>query len=401
MRRLEASIPLSMAEVQADKDLLRAEFAMSTRRLETNVEQLRIKSANQLAELGRKGDAINRLNIELGTLRDRLSATEQEFTVKATAVHGTEDALSERESELAKQMRDLTERSTLADARKIAIIALNTEVEALKVQLGGASNKLKMVHDRSEAAMHEARRALSEKESELAQRMRELEEHSSIVDAQKIEISKLNSGVEVLKQQLHGASNELKALQDRRDVERIELKTATEKLVEERSKFERFHRRVTELVQQLMEPSIQDKNLSRRAQELENRFIEQSQLLKERELKLNSLYGEIANARRAEAELRSEIDARANAATQTLNAEKAKLQAAFDRANGERLRLAFELARIKRQVDNAGVAERIESPMLGDVAAGGTVQMAYGPLQRGANSDLVTLVPDHDDRGIH
>ena len=34
MRRLEATIPLSMAELQADKDLQRAEFAMSTRRLE-------------------------------------------------------------------------------------------------------------------------------------------------------------------------------------------------------------------------------------------------------------------------------------------------------------------------------------------------------------------------------
>ena len=67
----------------ADKDLLRAEFAMSTRRLEMNVEQLRTKSASQLAELGRKGDALNRLKIELGTLRDQLSATEEEFAVKA------------------------------------------------------------------------------------------------------------------------------------------------------------------------------------------------------------------------------------------------------------------------------------------------------------------------------
>lgn len=32
VRRMDASIPQSMAEVQADKDLLRAEFATSTRR---------------------------------------------------------------------------------------------------------------------------------------------------------------------------------------------------------------------------------------------------------------------------------------------------------------------------------------------------------------------------------
>ncbi|RWX60080.1 hypothetical protein EN780_32935, partial [Mesorhizobium sp. M4B.F.Ca.ET.089.01.1.1] len=33
-RRVEASMPLTLAEIQANKDQVRAEFAMSTRRLE-------------------------------------------------------------------------------------------------------------------------------------------------------------------------------------------------------------------------------------------------------------------------------------------------------------------------------------------------------------------------------
>src|SRR5919109_1418687 len=66
MRRLEALTPLSMAEIQADKDQLRAEFAMSTRRLEMSVEQLKAKTTTQLAEIGKKTDAINRLKLELG-----------------------------------------------------------------------------------------------------------------------------------------------------------------------------------------------------------------------------------------------------------------------------------------------------------------------------------------------
>src|SRR6201998_4516552 len=61
MRRLEALTPLSMAEIQADKDQLRAEFAMSTRRLEMSVEQMKAKTTGQLAELGKKTDAINQL----------------------------------------------------------------------------------------------------------------------------------------------------------------------------------------------------------------------------------------------------------------------------------------------------------------------------------------------------
>ena len=93
MRRLEAAIPLSMAEIQADKDLLRAEFAMSTRRLEISVEQFRNKTTGQLAELGKKGDAINQLKIE-------------------------------------------------RDAQKVEIIAFNSQLELLKQQLTSAGKQV-------------------------------------------------------------------------------------------------------------------------------------------------------------------------------------------------------------------------------------------------------------------
>ena len=66
MRRLEAATPLSIAEIRADKDQLRAEFAMSTRRLEMSVEQMKAKTTGQLAEIGKKTDAINQLKKELG-----------------------------------------------------------------------------------------------------------------------------------------------------------------------------------------------------------------------------------------------------------------------------------------------------------------------------------------------
>src|SRR5690349_23655016 len=93
VRRLEAAAPLSMAEIQADKDQLRAEFAMSARRLEMSVEQLKNKTTSQLAELGKKTDAINRMKVELGeknatifqlearekAVKEQLRATEEEF----------------------------------------------------------------------------------------------------------------------------------------------------------------------------------------------------------------------------------------------------------------------------------------------------------------------------------
>src|SRR5215831_6577063 len=64
-RRLEDSIPVSLSEIQADRDKLRAEFAMSTRRLEMTVEQLEAKVTGQLSEIARKSEAIARLKTQL------------------------------------------------------------------------------------------------------------------------------------------------------------------------------------------------------------------------------------------------------------------------------------------------------------------------------------------------
>ena len=75
-RRLEAVTPMSMAEIQADKDQLRAEFAMSTRRLEMSVEQMKAKTTSQLAEIGKKSEAIGRLKLELGEKTATLFALE-------------------------------------------------------------------------------------------------------------------------------------------------------------------------------------------------------------------------------------------------------------------------------------------------------------------------------------
>jgi hypothetical protein len=67
-RRLEAVLPASNAEVKYEKDLLRAEFAISTRRLEITVERLIDKISGQLDELSKKDDMVNRLKVERDAL---------------------------------------------------------------------------------------------------------------------------------------------------------------------------------------------------------------------------------------------------------------------------------------------------------------------------------------------
>jgi chromosome segregation ATPase len=285
-------------------------------------------------------------------------------------------------------MDELNERSTLADAQKIEINALKTQVEALKAQL---DSELKAAERRADVE-----RTLSEKESELAKLVDELNERSTLADAQNIEINALKTEIEELKGRLEVASNELKAVEEHRNSERLKLKAANDRLMDERGKFEDFHRRVEKLVQQLMAQSTQDKMLGRRAEELEKRLLEQSQLLNEREIELTHLRGEFEIAHKAEADLRValiEVDSRENIAMQKLETENAKLKAALDRANSERVRLTYELANKNRQAEDPWAAGR-------NVGTDGTQRVAYGRLPRRTNIGPVRLVKGHEDRGV-
>jgi hypothetical protein len=64
-RRLAEATPLTITEMQADKDALRAEFAMSVRRLELGMDELRAKSADRRGEVGKNAAEISRLYVEL------------------------------------------------------------------------------------------------------------------------------------------------------------------------------------------------------------------------------------------------------------------------------------------------------------------------------------------------
>jgi hypothetical protein len=186
-RRLEDRIPMTVAEVQADKDLQRADFAMSTRRLEINIEELRTKNARQLAEIGRKGDAINRLKTEVSMLGEQLRATEEEVALQTNVMRAAQRQLSEKEMGLAKLTSDLDKRTSFADAQNFEINRLRIEVTMLREQLRATEEKVAV----KTRATSDAQRQLSEKELELARLTSTF--GPGTVDAQKAEIIALKT----------------------------------------------------------------------------------------------------------------------------------------------------------------------------------------------------------------
>src|ERR1700712_813888 len=255
-RRLQAADPLSQAEIQADKDQLRAEFAMSARRLEMNVDQLKNKTTSQLAELGKKTDAINRMKLELGeknhtifslearenAVKDQLRATEEEFTTKTQALRAAEQALTDKQSELGKLNTELSDRSLMAESRQVELVAVRAQIDALKNRVG---------------------------------------------DAEK----------------------EFAGTQARLEQQRSESEAATRELGEARSRVENLSQRVTDLDRQLIIQVKEAEMLSNRVNDLEARLSTQGKLLAERDFENNQLRQAREAAELAASELRLEAAA--------------------------------------------------------------------------------------------
>jgi chromosome segregation ATPase len=322
-RRLEAAIPVSMAEIQADKDQLRAEFAMSTRRLEMSVDQLKRKTTGQLAELGKKADAINQLKAEVGektatifalearekTFKDQLHATEDELAAKTDALREAERALADKQADLARLTGNLDDRSVTSDSQRVEIVSLKTQVDALKTQVADLERAVKDTQGRLE--------------------------------------------------------------QERRAAE-----AAAKELALERGQVEKLGERVGQLEHQLAVQTTEAEILGRRVAELETRLGEQARMLGERERERDQLRLDLEAARRLENDLRQElagVDRRHGAATDALASEKASAEAQLDRTREERAKLQREIAAMKREAETSWAAERVENALLreriNDVAA--------------------------------
>ncbi|MET4391434.1 chromosome segregation ATPase [Bradyrhizobium sp. F1.4.3] len=343
-RRLEAATPLSMAEIQADKDQLRAEFAMSARRLEMSVDQLKNKTTSQLAELGKKSDAINRMKIELGeknatifalearekAVKEQLRATEEEFNAKTEALRDAELALADKRGELAKINSKLSDRSMMAESRQVELVAVRAQIEELKNRVG---------------------------------------------DAEK----------------------EFTSTQARLTQERSESETASRELSDARGRVENLSQRVTELDRQLVVQVKEAEMLSSRVADLEGRLATQGKLLAERDYENNQLRQTSEGSERTIKELRVEIGAlsggKSSAAVEALRTEKAALEEQLRTARDERAKLQRDINAIQQQAESSWATERMENALLreriNDIAA----EVAKLAMQlEGPNSPIEALL---------
>jgi chromosome segregation ATPase len=322
-RRIEGAIPVSMAEIQADKDQLRAEFAMSTRRLETSVEQLKLKTTEQLAEIGRKSETIRLLKSEVEeksasitaleaqerTLRDRLRSTEEELSVKAKSLHEAEAELASKTNQLAQLTRSLGDKTSESESNRVEIVALETQCTALK----GRINDLE---------------------------------------------------------------REVAATEERLADERAQAERTSRSLTDEREKIESLTRRLSEMENRLAASKTETEGLSRTISSLEAEARRQNELAAEREKMLADVRTDLENSKAETLAMHREIDTATRSYTSTiehLKAEKSMVEGALAQLRDDRNRLQQEVNALKQEAEMAWSNERVENALLreriNDVAA--------------------------------
>src|SRR6478736_4308220 len=297
---------------------------LTTRRLEMSVDQLKNKTTSQLAELGKKSDAINRMKIELGeknatifalearekAVKEQLRATEEEFNTKTEALRAAENALTDKQGELAKINSELSDRSMMAESRQVELVAVRAQIENLKNRVG---------------------------------------------DAEK----------------------EFAATQARLTQERTESETASRELGDARGRVENLSQRVTDLDRQLILQVKEAEMLSGRVGDLEGRLATQGKLLAERDYENNQLRQANEGNERIIKELRVEIAAlsggKSSAAMESIRAEKTALEEQLRTARDERAKLQRDINAIQQQAESSWATERMENALLreriNDIAA--------------------------------
>jgi len=103
MRRLEGALPMSVAEIETERDLLRAEFAMSARRLELNIEQLNSKRTDLLVKLAKKNEVVNQVRAERDALKDQVEWLKLQAQAQKKQISGT-DTRPDAEPHVVRRM---------------------------------------------------------------------------------------------------------------------------------------------------------------------------------------------------------------------------------------------------------------------------------------------------------
>jgi chromosome segregation ATPase len=128
--RIKQSMPVSESEIKADRDRLRAEYAIKVHKLETHLDQAKLERARHLIEINRRDASISALESNVGQFRADLEENQNARRVLEQTVT---DRLPKVEARLAEAKRLLFNRD-----REIAELTQGAKKHKLALEEAGS-----------------------------------------------------------------------------------------------------------------------------------------------------------------------------------------------------------------------------------------------------------------------
>jgi len=204
-RRLEATMPMTLNDIQADKDQLRAEFAIELRKVEVALDKAREKAARELIEANKRRAELTGLNADLTSSRTKLQENENanrvlQQTIKRrlpdldSRLKAAKKALAELESVNAELRTAIASQSDALKTARTTLHNQRADIDRLRAALEGGGGGLRGLGKPDARTLAESQRLSAElsKAQEELQRARTSAEENGLL---RRELSRLGSQI--------------------------------------------------------------------------------------------------------------------------------------------------------------------------------------------------------------
>lgn len=347
-KRAEAAFPLSLAEIAADRDHLRAELALQARALEQKAEGGFAARAGAMGEIGRRDMTIGRLERELGERDARIGDLETDLATTRAALAKTRDALDAETAAHAGTSSTLEER--LSD-----LAAVERNLADVRAALSGTGSDL----DVRSNELSETRTTLGRVETVLAEREKELSQLHREHDALKVAQVESRTQILLLESKRDELSDKLAAKERAFDETSAALKLMTLDRDSERLRADALDTRTAEAEAGLAAASARSSEIATEAARLEETIRQQDKVHEVEERDRTALARELTQlkaASEAERQRAKEEAARMHEDVregeerlETVHAEVQTLKGALAQVRSDLARSKRELSQLRKE----------------------------------------------------
>ena len=218
-RKIESAVPLTLNEIQAEKDQLRAEFAMSNRKLEVSLEEAKERSAIQVIEINKRREQMQVMEDEALEKDKQIETLQADASQLRKDIQALEDTLKQPETTLRSTEMNLEERSLSYDAVKLKYQSVVDDLDGQKIEMVARETQVDSVLDEA----RETREQLKKQKATSANLSTELKAAKVRLTKEQKRTQDLNAKLDTM--QASFADTESRLERRDNDIKRLRAKT--------------------------------------------------------------------------------------------------------------------------------------------------------------------------------